>query len=107
MEGRDPALELEIESRITGEAKANDAELTDEDRVWLRRAIHEPGFGIFLRLLNSAIANREKGVTLLSSQDPLSNKERIANEWAYVACFKSVMRDIQQLVQDQLEKIKV
>lgn len=110
MEGRDPALDPALqrsESTTVGEAKANEDELTDDDREWLRRLIHEPGFNILLRLLNSAIAKREKGVTVLSSQDPLSNKERIVAEWAYVACFKTVMRDIQLMVQEQIIKIKV
>jgi hypothetical protein len=107
LEGRDPALEIPAESAPAGESKANDEPLTDDDRVWLRRMLHEPGFGIFLRLLNSAILNREKGVTLLSSQDPLSNKERIVNEWAYIACFKTVMQDIQLMVQEQIKTIKV
>jgi hypothetical protein len=106
LEGRDP-LEIPAESAPAGESKANDEPLTDDDRVWLRRMLHEPGFGIFLRLLNSAILNREKGVTLLSSQDPLSNKERIVNEWAYIACFKTVMQDIQLMVQEQIKTIKV
>ena len=107
MEGRDPAMEADPETVTLGETKANGEPLTDEDRTWLRRLIHEPGFGIFLRLFNSAIANREKGVTLLSSQDPLSNKEKIVNEWAYVSCFKTVMRDIQLMVQEQIKKIEV
>lgn len=107
LEGRDPALAIPAESAPAGESKANDEPLTDDDRVWLRRMLHEPGFGIFLRLLNSAILNREKGVTLLSSQDPLSNKERIVNEWAYIACFKTVMQDIQLMVQEQIKTIKV
>jgi hypothetical protein len=107
MEGRDPALEAEPETVTLGETKANEEPLTDDDRTWLRRLVHEPGFGIFLRLLNSAITKREKGVTLLSSQDPLNNKDRIVNEWVYVSCFKTVMRDIQLMVQEQIKNIEI
>jgi len=90
---------------ITGEAQAKLEpldELTEDDRQWLRRMYHEPGYKIFLRRLNSAIQRREEGAKLLSSTDPLSNQTRIVNEWAYIACFKAVLLDMQTMLQNEM-----
>jgi hypothetical protein len=94
MEGREPAAEFP-EGEAT--AKSSD-ELSEDDRDWLRRLTHEPGFPILIRVLNQAIQNREYGAKLVSSVDPLANKEEIIKQWTYIACMKSVMTDIQVLI---------
>jgi hypothetical protein len=94
MQGRDPVMQLVIES----ETPAKMGSLTDDDREWLRRLQHDPGFQVLLRLLNSAITSREESAKVLSSTDPLGNKEKIVNEWAYVSCFRAVMHDIKLIV---------
>jgi len=103
LEGRDPALEYPIESMTLGQNQTNE-EITDEDREWLRRLPHEPGFKVFWRLLNNAVAKRERSAILLSSQDPISNRDRITTEWTYVACFKTVLRDIELMVQQAVRR---
>lgn len=97
MEGREPAAELPYSE---GEAKA--AELTGDDRAWLRRLINEPGFTVLLRLLNLTIAKREDSAKLLSSVDPLGNKDQVVHEWAYIACYKAIMFEIQQIVKNAI-----
>lgn len=101
MEGRDPALELKSETFTFKDSKE---ELTAEDRLWLRRLVFEPGFAILLRLLDSAVRRREESATLFSSQDPLNNGDKIAKEWAYVACFKTVLADIRRLLDTQVRE---
>jgi hypothetical protein len=96
MEGREPVAEFD-----SGETKANGtAPLSDDEKQWLHRLIHEPGFPILLGLLNRTIQIREDGAKLLSSIDPLTNKDEIIKQWMYVACLKQVMVDIHAQLKD-------
>ncbi len=82
-------------------------EITDDDRIWLKRLTHEPGWIVFLNLMERGIQRRVRMATQLSAIDPLGNKEKIADAWAYVSVMKAVSSDtILQLENEiaQLEK---
>jgi hypothetical protein len=76
-----------------------DGPLTAEDKQCIRRLVYEPGFQLLIKVINTTIQNHEDSVRLLSTTDPLKNKERIVNEWAYVACFKRVLAEIRSIVE--------
>lgn len=97
MEGREPAAEA-----IFKQDQAESGPLTDDDRTWLRRLVNEPGFAVLLRLLNSTIIHREESAKVLSSIDPFGQKDKIASEWAYIACFKAIMKEIRMIVESTL-----
>ena len=99
MEGREPAAEI-----FYSEQQAKPSATDDEDdRMWLRRLVAEPGYAVLLKLVNRAIQRREDSARLLSSVDPFGNKEQIVNEWAYIACYKAVLVEIQRAVESALE----
>lgn len=105
MRGEEPAA---LRPAITSERQAKrilTGELTDEERKWLRRLYHDPGYEIFLKLLNSTVHDREESAKFLSSNDPFGNTETVIREWAYIACFKIVIRDMQALVSDNMSAI--
>lgn len=98
MEGREPVAEF-ISDVFKSETTAKvSTELTSEDIEWLRRLTHEPGFSILISLLNQAIQKREDSAKLLSSVDPLANRDEIIKQWTYIACFKEVMNDIRAMI---------
>jgi hypothetical protein len=83
------------------------AGITDDDRIWLKRLTHEPGWLIYLNLIERSIQRRTRMATQLSSIDPLGNKEKIADAWAYVSVMRAVSSDtISELENEilQLEK---
>jgi hypothetical protein len=101
MEGREPIQEFE-EVYQDGQPAASGGTLTQEEREWIRRLVREPGFPTFIRLLNSTIQKREDRVRLLSTTDPLKDKEEVIREWAYISCFKAVLTEIQFIVKQTL-----
>lgn len=64
--------------------------LTDDDREHLRRLKYEPGFPILLSLLDEEIAAQRKMLESASMEDPLGNRDKIAEGWAYIAMQKRV-----------------
>lgn len=102
MEGREPTAE--IESSETAETSSyagrreQGREPTPEEITWVHKLRGEPGYSILLRLLNLRVQKREESASLLSQQDPLGQKDDIAKNWAYIACFKQVIREIEILV---------
>lgn len=101
MNGEEPAAQRPQPAQETMPVNVS-GELTEEDREWLRRLFHEPGYQIFLRLLDCAIHNREESAKLLSSTDPLGNSQEVIKEWTYITCFKTVIRDMKALVQENM-----
>lgn len=102
MEGREPVQEFDdVQEDGTGEQRHSGL-LSDDEKTWLRRLVNEPGFPVFIRLLNSTFQNHEDMVRLLSTTDPLKNKDQVLNEWAYLACFKKLLFQIQLIVKNAI-----
>lgn len=68
-------------------------EITDDDRAWLKRLIGEPGWIVFLNLVERTIQRRTRMATQMSVIDPLGNREKIADAWAYVSVMRAVSSD--------------
>ena len=95
MEGREPVIE-----KAVGEDRAKISSLSADEKEWLRRLINEPGFGVLIKVLNSAVQKREDGARVLSSSDPYGNSSEIVKEWAYIAIYKQVLQEIQNTVKN-------
>jgi hypothetical protein len=100
MEGREPAAEIQYPQETTSytDARGHSREPTPEEITWVHRLKGEPGYSILLRLLKLRVQKREESASLLSQQDPYGQKDDIAKNWAYIACFKQVIREIEILV---------
>jgi len=79
--------------------------LTHGERDKLRKWRGDPGWMVFQRLLERSIKNRLQSATLLSQTDPLSNRDRIATEWAYVGIWKMTRAQIEAMVEEEIAKL--
>jgi hypothetical protein len=80
--------------------------LSDTDRVNLQRMIQEPGWRVFLRMLEMSIGQREKSASIGSQNDPLANSDHIARLWAYVLIEKNVKKEMVLRVQQEIAALK-
>lgn len=95
----EPAAKPEIHQEST------EIEFSDRERKYLQKLRKEPGWPVFLRLLEKDIHMRERSAMLLSQNDPLLNRDRIANEWSYVAIYKQMDRRIENLINEEILKL--
>lgn len=107
------ALEVMEEGEATesAESLASDPfdelrELDDADRKALYRLTHEPGWEVLTRIRKRTCAAAEKAATLLSQDNPLGNKEAIANGWAYLSVMRDVMRAESAAIEAEIAKVK-
>lgn len=81
-------------------------ELDDNDREHLRRLRLEPGWPIFLRLLDKVIKGKEDRVKHSSKVDPLANRDRLAADWAYVGMMEQVRAMAKNLIDAEVAKLE-
>lgn len=87
-------------------AGARDARaLDDDDREHLRRMSLEPGWRVLQRLGEQEIQREEELARGLSLQDPLGNREQLANAWAYVAMLKRARNRMLEQVAAEILKL--
>lgn len=94
--------EEEEEQPVRAPVARNLRELDDDDREHLRRLRLEPGWPIFLRVLDRAIKGQEDLVKDTSMDDPLANRDRLAADWAYVATMKKFRMMAVNLVEAEI-----
>jgi hypothetical protein len=100
--GEDEAEPLSCPAPRTQAAGAMD----DGDREHLRRLRTEPGWPLFLRLLDRDIQSQEESIRNMSMQDPLGNRDKVAEGWAYIAMMKRVRVRAVMLVDAEVEKLE-
>ena len=92
---------------VRAPVKRNLRELDDDDREHLRRLQLEPGWSIFLRVLDRAIKRQEDLVKDTSMDDPLANRDRVAADWAYVGTMKKFRAMAENLVEAEIRLMEV
>lgn len=65
--------------------------LTESEREDLARLLAEPGWRVLERLRKRALRTMERNAMLVSEIDPLGNKEKIVNGWAYLMAFRQAV----------------
>ena len=93
--------------RAVEQSRVDHRELDDLDREHLRRLRVEPGWPIFLNLIDKDIKTQEDMVKDSSMDNPLGNRERIAEDWAYVAIMKRVRNRAVSLIDAEVKKLEV
>jgi hypothetical protein len=81
--------------------------ITDDDREHLRRLILEPGWRVMIGLLDNEITHQEDTAKAASMNDPLGNRDQVANYWAYVAMLRQARTLVMQLVENEVAKLKL
>jgi hypothetical protein len=102
----EPEVEQVVEQAISSGAFADVRDLTDVDREHLRRLLFEPGWRVVLRVLDRLIARQETAMRLLSEDDPLGNRDGLAQGWAYVAMGKRVRTNLLEAAAEEVGKLK-
>lgn len=85
----DPMIDIGLTSRPADEVGFN-----DDTREWLRRLTKEPGWPILVQLIDSYVQQAEESAKILSQDNPLKNRNEVANQWAYVTCLKLVRMNL-------------
>ena len=96
--------EDEVEAPAEQPRGRDTRELDDDDREHLRKWRLEPGWQIMQRLLDRWIQGQEDSVKQLSLDDPLGQRDAVANGWAYVASMRRVQTGIIGLVEAEIHK---
>jgi hypothetical protein len=82
-------------------------ELDDDDRQHLRRLTVEPGWPILFRLLDGAIGLMKQGAEAASMDNPLGNRDQVAELWADVAAMKRARDLFVRLVEGEVQKLNL
>lgn len=81
--------------------------IDDDDREHLRRLMLEPGWNVMLRLLDNDMVHQENLAKALSTNDPLGNREAVANAWAYIAMLRRGRDRMIMLIDEQIQRLAV
>lgn len=106
-EGRD--AETAIPRPAPVERRAFDdpeRELSRPERLDLKEFWDMPGQKLYLRLAEKAIHFHQKRAITLSQDDPLANRDDVANAWAYVKIFRRVVAELEVIVNTELAELE-
>ena len=105
-EGRDPESTT---PRAPAERRAYDdpqRELNRPERLDLKEFWEMPGQKLYQRISQKAVYFHEKRAIALSLDDPLSNRDQVANAWAYVNMFRRVVAELEVIVNTELAELE-
>ena len=106
-EGRDP---VETKSRPAPvERRAYDdleRELSRPERLDLKEFWEMPGQKLYLRMAEKAIHLHQKRAISLSQDDPLTNRDEVANAWAYVKIYRRLVAELEAIVNTELAELE-
>lgn len=77
-------------------------ELTRSERLDLKEMKDMPGWEVFLRLAEKATLLHQKSAITRSQDDPLTNRDQIASEWAYVKLFQRATQELEYMVEAEV-----
>lgn len=106
-EGRDP--ETTRPRPAPAERRAYDdpeRELTRPERLDLKEFWEMPGQKLYLRIAEKAIHFHQKRAISLSQDDPLTNRDEVANAWAYVKILRRVVAELEVVVNAELAELE-
>lgn len=73
----------------------------------LADTIASDGWPVFLDLMKKRLETLRETAITVSQQDPLRNKDVVAEEWAYHGLYRKVLGEMEPIVREQLERLKV
>jgi hypothetical protein len=79
--------------------------ITDDDREHLRRLKFEPGWPVLLKLVDSEIAKQDDFAKAMSMEDPLGNRDKVAEQWAYVAMLRRARTMMVALLEEEVRRL--
>jgi hypothetical protein len=85
-------------------ARSKDA-ITDDDREHLRRMKFEPGWPVLLKLVDREIEKQDDFAQELSMDNPLGNRDKVAEQWAYVAMLRRARNVMVNLLEEEVRRL--
>lgn len=76
------------------------------EREHLRRMVMEPGWGVFLKLVDITTKRQEDAVRAMSLDNPLMNRDKIAAGWAEVGIMQGAWKMMLGLVNSEIQKLE-
>lgn len=83
--------------------KKEDSAITDYEREQLRDLLQHPGWQVYQKINAGFVAAVRAGTEIMSLEDPLGNKEKLANMWAYFKMILMFNSQIENGVKRELE----
>ena len=80
-------------------------ELERGERLALKEMRMSPGWPVLQRLLEKSLHFHRKSVISMSEHDPLGNKDRNANQWAYLNALKTAKDAVGLLVDAEVKAL--
>jgi len=81
-------------------------ELTRPERLDLKEFWEMPGQKLYLRIAQKAIHFHQKRAITLSEDDPLTNRDEVANAWAYVKILRRAVAELEVVVKAELAELE-
>lgn len=81
-------------------------ELTRPERLDLKEFWEMPGQKLYMRMAEKAIHVHEKHAISLSHDDPLGNRDKLAEAWAYTNMFRRVARELELMVAAEILQLE-
>jgi len=73
-------------------------EFTRAERLDLKEFKEMPGWQLYLRIVERTMLFHQKRAISLSQDDPLTNRDQIANAWAYCSMARRVAAELEAVV---------
>lgn len=77
-------------------------DLKRRERQELKEAVRSEGWQVVLRIQEKLDQTHEKCAISMSQENPLKNRDRIAEEWAYRAMFQRAMVELNLAIDKEL-----
>jgi hypothetical protein len=81
-------------------------ELSRPERLDLKEFWEMPGQKLYSRIAEKAIHLHQNRAINLSQEDPLKNRDQIANAWAYVKMFRRAIAEMELIVSGELAELE-
>lgn len=104
-EGRDPqpTPASKPQKRST---ETIDRPLNRRERLDLKEWKEMPGYEVFLRLAENTVRMHESHAISMSQNDPLANRDSIANAWAYVKVLRQAVSSLELVVENAVAELE-
>jgi hypothetical protein len=86
--------------------RAMDRELLRKERQELREILRGPGWPVVLRVQEKLRQMHRNCAMSISQDDPLKNRDKIAEQWAYVLMFNRAMHEFNVLLEAQVAEVE-
>jgi hypothetical protein len=83
-----------------------DRELTRAQRLDLKEMVEMPGWELFLRLGEKAVRLHKNYAISKSQDDPLANRDEIAEAWAYLKLFQRAVQELGTVVSVEIAELE-